>query len=70
MEFHRFPEDGYTVSIHAPVRMRRSKRKEVRYDNCFNSRTREDATLTNGRINLRLPVSIHAPVRMRHKKEV
>ena len=53
------------VSIHAPVRMRRVWRSQAWILVCFNSRTREDATILYSLLSSAKRVSIHAPVRMR-----
>ena len=55
------------VSIHAPVRMRHTYMISIATRICFNSRTREDATLLFKLFFGSICVSIHAPVRMRHQ---
>ena len=57
--------DTYSVSIHAPVRVRRDAAQSPRCRICFNSRTREGATDDLIREFLDEIVSIHAPVRVR-----
>ena len=55
----------YTVSIHAPVKVRQIVQGSFPCRRCFNSRTREGATTRIFPRNQQLPVSIHAPVKVR-----
>ena len=58
------------VSIHAPVRVRRTYRRAFLAEGSFNPRTREGATrYCRGVINDCM-VSIHAPVRVRPSKGI
>ena len=54
------------VSIHAPVRERPSPVRLSSSYSCFNSRSREGATIHRICDSLAYSVSIHAPVRERH----
>ena len=54
-----------TVSIHAPVRVRRHSKNGVGIHAGFNPRTREGATQDDAYEQSSGQVSIHAPVRVR-----